>query len=79
MENCAKYILNNTISYLQEQGISSKGINAFRRIINKKINIPMLDLSTGGKMLAGYEYLYVPQYWEDCVYCNNLNEGILKK
>lgn len=75
---CARYILNNTISYLQEQGISSKGIDDFRRIINEKIGFPMLDLSTGGIMLAGYEYIYVPKYWEDCVYCNNLNKDISK-
>lgn len=69
---CAKYILNNTISYLQEQSVPSKGINEFRKVINEEIGIPILDLSNGGMMLAVYENFFVPQYWEDCVYCNNL-------
>lgn len=71
-QKCANYILNNTISYLQEQGVSSKGIDEFRKIVNEEIGIPMRDLSDSGMMLVGYEKFYVPQYWEDCVYCNNL-------
>lgn len=72
---CLNYIKKATIAYLQERGISSEGIDNFINIVNKCINVSMRDLANGGIMLAGCGFL-VPQYWEDCVYCNNLNKDI---
>ena len=77
-EMCTRYILKNTISYLKDQGIPPKGINEFICIVDESVSVSMRDLSNRGIMLAGCGFL-VPQYWGDCVYCNNLNNGILKK
>lgn len=69
---CSKYILNNTIPYLKSQSIPEYGIKQFKKIIIDAIGLPFTDLANGGLMLAGYEWLYVPKYWEDCVYCDGL-------
>ena len=69
---CSKYILNNTIPYLKSQSIPEHGIKQFKKAIIDAIGLPFTDLANGGLMLAGYEWLYVPKYWEDCVYCNRL-------
>lgn len=71
-EICSKYILKNTLTYLQEQKIPAQGIKEFKTIIMNGVGIPLKDLSQGGLMLTVYEQIYVPEYWEDCIYCSNL-------
>lgn len=68
IRNCSDYIINNIAPFLMAQGLTTKTINIFTKIIRKEIDLPLIDLSNGGQMLAGYEWMYVPDYWEDCVY-----------
>lgn len=69
---CSEYILKNTFTYLQKQEIPVQGIKEFKTIITNEVGIPLKDLSKGGIMLIIYEQTYVPDYWEDCIYCRNL-------
>lgn len=69
---CGEYIFKNTLTYLQEQKIPAQGIKEFKTLIMNSVGIPLKDLSKGCVILVGYELIYVPDYWEDCVYCNNL-------
>lgn len=73
---CAKYILTNTIPYLKSQSIPEHGIKQFKKTIIDAIGLPFNDLANGGLRLAGYEWLNVPKYWEDCVYCDELKRMV---
>lgn len=70
---CSNYILNNTLPFLRDQNISEIGVKQFETIIYDTVDIPFIDITKGGLMLTAYEWLYVPKYWEDCVYCEKLN------
>lgn len=69
---CSEYILKDTLKYLHEQKIPAQVIKEFKTIITNAVGIPLKDLSNGGIMLIVYEQIYVPGYWEDCIYCSNL-------
>lgn len=69
---CGEYIFKNTLKYLHEQKIPAQAIKEFKTIIMNKFRISLRDLSQGGIELVVYELMYVPDYWEDCIYCRNL-------
>ncbi len=73
---CLDYILNNVIPFLRAQNIPMYGIKEFKQIISTEIGFPLIDLCRGGKMMVVYEWMYVPEYWEDCVYCDNLKTSV---
>lgn len=68
------YVINNTAPYLSSQKLQPKAITSYKRLIKTEIGLPLMDLSNGGQLLAGYEWLYVPDYWEDCVYTPELKD-----
>lgn len=63
-----EYIYNNTFKYLNDKGLSDKDLDKFYMIIKEGLTITLKDLEMGAIMLAGYSILYVPSYWEDCIY-----------
>ena len=63
-----EYIQKNTIGFFRELRISDKVIAEFYVIIKDCIADTFLDIEMGAVMLAGYSMIYVPSYWEDCVY-----------
>lgn len=68
------YVISNTIPYLSSQKLAPIAITSYKRLIKSEIGLPLTDLSNGGQLLAGYEWLYVPDYWEDCVYNPELKD-----
>lgn len=68
VKKCADYILSLTIDFLRKENIPENQTKEFAEVIINQIAVPLLDLAKGGGMLAGYEWMYVPKYWEDCVY-----------
>lgn len=48
--------------------MSDKVISEIYVIIKDCIADTFLDIEMGAVMLAGYSMIYVPSYWEDCVY-----------
>lgn len=67
------YVQKNTVPYLSSQKIPPKAITSYKSLIKTEIGLPLMDLSNGGQLLAGYEWFYVPDYWEDCVYISELS------
>lgn len=65
---CAEYILSLTIDFLRKESVPESQIKEFAEVIIDQSAVPLIDLAKGGGMLAGYEWMYVPKYWEDCVY-----------
>lgn len=63
-----EYIQKNTISFFRELRISDKVIDEFYVIIKDCVSDTFLDIEMGAVMLAGYSMIYLPSYWEDCVY-----------
>lgn len=70
----ANYVISNTAPYLSSQKLPPKAITLYKHLIKAEIGLPLTDLSNGGQLLAGYEWLYVPNYWEDCVYSPKLKD-----
>ena len=68
INKCADYILSLTIDFLRKESFPESQIKEFAEVIIDQTAVPLLDLAKGGGMLVGYEWLYVPKYWEDCVY-----------
>lgn len=76
-----EYIQKNTIGFFRELRISDKVIAEFYVIIKDCIADTFLDIEMGAVMLAGYSMIYVPSYWEDCVYnasISNINNTFLE-
>lgn len=67
-----RYIYNNTFKYFNNKGLSDEKLEKFYMIIKEGLTITFKDLEMGAIMLAGYNILYVPSYWEDCIYNSSL-------
>lgn len=63
-----EYIRKNTIDFFRELRLSDRVIDKFYEIIKNCVADTFLDIEMGAVMLAGYSVIYVPSYWEDCVY-----------
>ena len=68
INKCADYILSLTIDFLRKESFPESKIKEFAEVIIDQKAVPLLDLAKGGGLVVGYEWLYVPKYWEDCVY-----------
>ena len=68
-----EYIQKNTIDHFRALRISDKVIAEFYVIIKDCIADTFLDIEKGATMLAGYSMIYVPSYWEDCVYNTSIS------
>ena len=65
---CIDYVFRSTHPHLLHEGLKMVQIDEFDEAVTPKIDAALYDISQGGLMLAGYEAIYVPKYWEDCVY-----------
>ena len=75
---CGEYILHDTLIFLKSQGFDDLRIKEFACLISNNIDIPLRDISLGCMLLAGYEMIWVPNYWEDCKYSEKLSSLINK-
>lgn len=72
IKSCIDYVIKNTHPFLLREGLKEKAVREFDVVVFKNIDIALRDISKGGLMLAGYGTFYVPKYWEDCVYIDQL-------
>lgn len=73
---CFEYVIANTYEYLVNIGISHELSNEFYEEVLSHLYQSFNDISAGGMAMVGLENLYVPKYWEDCVYINSLYNDI---
>lgn len=71
IKSCIDYVIKNTHHFLLREGLKMKAMKEFDEAVSKSIDIALRDISKGGLMLAGY-WFFVPKYWEDCVYVEEL-------
>lgn len=69
---CTNYVIHNTAPFLVALGIDKGIVDEFNKIVYTALGIALCDVANGGEIMAGYEVVYVPKYWEDCVYINGL-------
>lgn len=67
-KQCSERIMQASIKFLKDSRLPNKAISQFKSIIDKNIGLPLTDLANGAGMLAGYDLIFVPKYWEDCQY-----------
>lgn len=69
---CFDCVISNTYDYLIGIGISHELSNEFYEEVLSRLYQSFYDISDDGMAMVGLENLYVPKYWEDCVYVNSL-------
>lgn len=69
---CIDYVIKNTRPFLSQEGLTPELLNTFYESVADKIDVILYDTSKGGKMLVGQEMIFVPKYWEDCIYIKQL-------
>lgn len=69
---CTNYVIHNTAPFLVALGIENGIVDEFNKIVYTALDIALCDVAHGCEMMAGYEVVYVPKYWEDCVYMSDL-------
>lgn len=72
---CFDYVIANTYDYLIGIGISDELSNEFYEEVLSRLYQSFYDISDDGRAMVGLENLYVPKYWEDCVYVDSLNNN----
>lgn len=71
-EKCFEYVISNTNDYLISIGINNELLNEFYEDVFSRLYQSFKDISDGGMAMVGLDKLYVPKYWEDCVYIDSL-------
>lgn len=72
VEKCFDYVIANTYDYLIGIGISHELSNEFYEEVLSRLYQSFYDISDGGMAMVGLENIYVPKYWENCVYVDSL-------
>lgn len=67
-EQCSERIKRVSTKFLTDSNLPNEAIDQYSSIIDDNIGLPLTDIANGAGMLAGYDLIYVPKYWEDCEY-----------
>lgn len=73
IQDCCNYIEAATIPFFQKYLSTEEVFDEFLDLIFEELQIGMVDAADSGVMLISNEKLFVPQYWEDCIYLETIH------